>query len=254
MARAMAGGVATVAGLSFGTGSARLEEPRLWLDRASTAERVAEILRQRIAEGFFPPGARLAEESIGAALGVSRNTLREAFRILGHERLVAHELNRGVFVRRLSAGDVKDLYHVRRVIETAAITERAAPAQADLTGVRRAVERGEQAARDDRWPDVATADLEFHSQLVALAGSPRLDLLMRRLLAELRLAFHIMAASRRFHEPFLLRNRGLFTLLEAGNTTQAAQDLAAYLDDAEHLLLAAFAHQRTGPPAESDRG
>ncbi|MEU3504381.1 GntR family transcriptional regulator, partial [Streptomyces hundungensis] len=77
----------------------RLAEDRALLGRTSTAERVADILRTRIAEGLFPPGERLAEDAIGKALGVSRNTLREAFRLLTHERLLIHELNRGVFVR-----------------------------------------------------------------------------------------------------------------------------------------------------------
>ncbi|MGH3602036.1 MAG: GntR family transcriptional regulator, partial [Pseudonocardiaceae bacterium] len=57
-----------------------LEADRALLDRTSTAERVADILRARITEGFFPPGSRLTEDTIGGALRVSRNTLREAFR------------------------------------------------------------------------------------------------------------------------------------------------------------------------------
>ena len=69
------------------------------LGRSSTADRVAELLRTHIAEGHLLPGARLPEDAIGQALGVSRNTLREAFRLLTHEKLLSHALNRGVFVR-----------------------------------------------------------------------------------------------------------------------------------------------------------
>ena len=87
------------------------------LSRASTAGRVADILRTRITEGRLLPGTRLSEEDIGSALGVSRNTLREAFRLLAHERLLVHEFNRGVFIRRLSVDDVHDLYRFRRLIE-----------------------------------------------------------------------------------------------------------------------------------------
>src|SRR3954449_4040652 len=94
-----------------------LAEDRALLGRTSTAERVADILRSRIAEGYFPPGTRLSEDTIGTALGVSRNTLREAFRLLSHERLLVHELNRGVFVRTLSIEDVIDLYRVRVLVE-----------------------------------------------------------------------------------------------------------------------------------------
>jgi len=113
------------------------------LARASTAERVAEVLRDRVTAGYFRPGARLSEDVIGGALGVSRNTLREAFRLLSHERLVMHHLNRGVFVRMLSADDVHDVYAVRRIIEIGAI---------------RAV--GEQAPGDSRMGFVVASDLD----------------------------------------------------------------------------------------------
>ena len=87
----------------------------------SIAERVADVLRDRITEGFFQPGARLSEEAIGGELKISRNTLREAFRLLTHERLLLHEPYRGVSVRVLSAEDVVDLYRVRKVIECGAV-------------------------------------------------------------------------------------------------------------------------------------
>ena len=98
-----------------------LEADRGLVSRKSTTERVAGVLRKRIAEGFFLPGGRLSEQDIGNALGVSRNTLREAFRLLTHERLLAHELNRGVFVRIPSIEDVVDIYRVRKIIECAAV-------------------------------------------------------------------------------------------------------------------------------------
>ena len=72
-----------------------LASDRATLQRSSTAERVARILRERITDGTLHPGSRLPEDALGTALGISRNTLREAFRLLIHERLVVAELNRG---------------------------------------------------------------------------------------------------------------------------------------------------------------
>src|SRR6202020_3618409 len=86
-----------------------LAQNRSGLVHASTADRVTELLRTHIMEGLFPPGTRLSEEAIGQALGVSRNTLREAFRLLCHERLAVHELNRRIFLPVLTAEDGVDL-------------------------------------------------------------------------------------------------------------------------------------------------
>ncbi|MEU0571733.1 GntR family transcriptional regulator [Nonomuraea sp. NPDC005983] len=223
-------------------GVAGLEQDRGRLGRSSTAERVADILRDRISEGFFEPGQRLSEEAISEALGVSRNTLREAFRLLGHERLLDHRLNRGVFVRILSAEDVADLYRVRRVIEGAAV-RRSAPKQV-LAVIREAVAAAERAAAEDDWQSVGTANIRFHQALVALNGSPRLDEAMRQLLAELRLVFHVMKNPRTLHEPFVDRNHELLELLEAGRHEEAAAFLTAYLDDAEELLVRAYEPNR----------
>ncbi|WP_344919033.1 GntR family transcriptional regulator [Streptosporangium oxazolinicum] len=220
--------------------TAALQRDRGRLGRSSAAEVVADILRDRIAEGLFVPGQRLSEESIGAALEVSRNTLREAFRLLGHERLLEHRLNRGVFVRVLSAEDVADLYRMRRVIEGAAVRNSAHAPRDALAAIREAVTEASRAADEGRWGDVGTANIRFHQNLAALNGSPRLDEVMRQLLAELRLVFHVMKNPRAFHEPFVLRNLELVELMEAGRAAEAGQALEIYLDDAEKLLIQAY--------------
>ncbi|MEQ4722831.1 GntR family transcriptional regulator [Nonomuraea sp. B19D2] len=218
---------------------ADLSQDRPRLGRSSTAERVADILRDRISEGFFRPGQRLSEESISEGLGVSRNTLREAFRLLGHERLLDHKLNRGVFVRLPSAEDVSDLYRVRRVLEGAAV--RIGPAPEVLAVIKEAVLDAERAAAQDDWQGVGTANIRFHQALVSLNGSPRIDEAMRQLLAELRLVFHVMENPRAFHEPFVDRNRTLLGLIESGQPEKAAAYLDDYLDHAERLLIDAYA-------------
>ncbi|MFB4292012.1 GntR family transcriptional regulator [Nonomuraea sp. ATR24] len=219
-----------------------LVRDRSRLGRSSTAERVADILRDRIIEGMFKPGDRLSEETICERLEVSRNTLREAFRLLGHERLLEHRLNRGVFVRVLSADDVADLYRVRRVLEGAAV--RREPTARALAVIREAVADAERAAATGDWHAVGTANIRFHQALVTLNDSPRLDEAMRQLLAELRLVFHVMENPRAFHEPFVARNRELLGLIEAGEPDRAAACLDAYLDDAEQLLVHAYEPSR----------
>ncbi|WP_370876651.1 GntR family transcriptional regulator [Amycolatopsis thermophila] len=220
--------------------STGLEADRLLLGRTSTAERLADILRTRITEGFFEPGSRLSEEAIGGALGVSRNTLREAFRLLTHEKLLIHELNRGVFVRRLSIEDVTDLYKVRKLVQCAVLREITSPPGDKLQAVEAAVADGEDARKRQAWRELGTANIHFHQALITLAGSPRVDELVRGLLAELRLVFHVMADPQPFHEPYLERNREILETLRTGDGLAAEKLLAAYLDDAEKQLVDAY--------------
>ncbi|MFI5964449.1 GntR family transcriptional regulator [Streptomyces asoensis] len=218
---------------------AGLADDRALLGRTSTAERVSDILRSRIAEGYFPPGTRLSEDSIGGALGVSRNTLREAFRLLTHERLLVHELNRGVFVRILTVEDVEDIYRTRTLVECAVVRGLGEPPYA-LEGLRASVAEGERATVDNDWKELGTANFHFHRELVALAGSARTDELMRSVFAELRLAFHVVDEPRSLHEPYLRRNRQILQALEAGDAAEAERLLTGYLADSSARVVEVY--------------
>lgn len=224
----------------------RLAADRATLDRESTVERVADILRTRITEGDLLPGTRLSEESLSAALGVSRNTLRESFRLLSHEGLLSHELNRGVFVRTLTLDDLHDIYRVRRIIEIAAVQSAAKAPPSAVDRVRDTVELGERAARNNAWGEAGTANVRFHQALAGLLGSRRVDAIMHGVLAELRLAFHVVRSLRDLHEQYVHRNREIFELLAIGETISAAAVLAAYLDAAERQLVEAYTAQQAG--------
>ena len=210
----------------------------------TTAERIADVLRRQITEGDLRPGTQLSEERLVAQLGVSRNTLREAFRLLAHDGLLVHRRHRGVFVPELDEADLVDLYRLRRTIEcdvvrslTGLDADRLGPLRADVEAAESAASRGE-------WGEVGTANMRFHQRLVGLAGSRRIDDVTRRLLAELRLVFHAVANPRMLHERYVGRNRVLIDLLAAGEVERAADELERYLHDSEQQLLAVYDRKR----------
>lgn len=207
---------------------------------STTAERVADAVREEVVEGRLRPGARLPEQSLCTALGVSRNTVREALSQLVAERVLVREANRGVFVARPDRDAVRDVYRARRLVEPAAVRHGEACDPAQVAAVRAAVDEGMAAAAAGHWTGVASANQHYHRALVALAGSTRLDGQMALLLAEMRLVFHRMSGVREFHEPYLGRNDAICRLLEAGDRAAAADAVTAYLGAAEAQLLAAY--------------
>ena len=66
---------------------------------------------------------------------------------------------------------------------------------------------------------------------------------MRGVLAELRLAFHVMDDPRRFYEPYLSRNREILATLEAGDAAGAERMLGFYLEDSRRQLIEAYPEQ-----------
>jgi DNA-binding GntR family transcriptional regulator len=204
---------------------------RLRVAVPSVAARVAAELRSQLAEGVLVPGTRLTEAVVSEELGVSRNTVREAFAELASERLVIRHPNRGVFVARLGADDVRDVYKVRRAIEVSAIRGGGSPER--IAAVRSAVEEGQRAAAANDSEGLGSANQHFHGAIVALAQSERLNTIMSQVLAEMRLFFHRATDDARFHRGYLEDNEKICAALEAGELEHASELLLAYLDRSE---------------------
>lgn len=205
---------------------------------AETGSWAAEVLRERISAGQLVPGAKLSEEPLCDLLSVSRNTLREAFATLAGEHMVVRIPNRGVFVARPTADDIREIYRVRRFLEPAALTWSTTP---ETDAMRAAIARARLARSRGSVADMAGANQDFHAGVVALAGSERLSRQMTQVLAEMRLVFHSMVADPLFHAPYVDENAGILERFEAGARVEAAALMVEYLERAERQLLEAHA-------------
>ncbi len=205
----------------------------------SSSDRAAEAVREHVADGVLRPGDRLPEAAIADALGISRNTLREALIQLIAERVLERQPHRGVFVRVPAAEDVRDIYRARRVIEPGCLRSLSG-GSADATPLLAAVADGEEALANGDGDTVASANQRFHRGIVRLAGSARLDAEMSRLLAEMRLVFFQAGSAEDFHGPYVRLNREIAQAVAAGRTDEAAVLMEVYLTQAERHLLSAF--------------
>ncbi|WP_040765779.1 GntR family transcriptional regulator [Tsukamurella sp. 1534] len=206
------------------------------------AEAVAARVRDRIFDGVLPPGIQLYEEQLAEELGASRNTLREAFRLLSHERLVQHVRHRGVFVRTPTADDARDLWRAREVLECGALAaaRRAATPPAAGVDLEDLTVRATAAAERGEWAQVGTYNGEVHLAICGLAGSARLVEEARRLLTEIRLVFVAVGGAQVVHEPWLRANAELARLISAGDLTAAEDALRDYLHRSGESMVALF--------------
>ncbi|WKB55718.1 GntR family transcriptional regulator [Eleftheria terrae] len=205
-------------------------------------DRVAEELRQKVTAGEFAPGQRLSEQALADQLGISRNTLREVFRVLTKDGLLRHEPNRGVFVAVPSIAAIIDIYRVRRLIECQALAQ-AYPRHPAKKHMRQAVEQALKARESGDWLAVGTANMAFHMGVVELADSERLNQLFAQVLAELRLAFGLLRDPEFLHAPYVDMNRDILELAEAGEFGKAAAKLNDYLVHSERIVLAVYARK-----------
>ena len=212
------------------------DSPQPPIPPAQASTRAAAALRDLISAGRLMPGTKLSEESIAQQLGVSRNTLREAFAALAGESLVDRLPHRGVFVARPGAQDVREIYRARLVIEPAAVVwgelteELTATVDSVLARALAAREAGDARA-------MADANQLFHRGLVAMTGSATLLTVMERLLARMRLVFHSRSSDPGFHAHYVAGNVAVWDMIVEHRRAEAAQTLREHLGEARDELL-----------------
>ena len=212
----------------------------------SNSGRGASELRRRILTGQVAPGRPLREVALAAELGVSRNTLRESLLILASEGLVQHVPHHGAHVVRLGVRDARDIYLVRRVIESAAVERAAERPDEAAEQLSAAVERLERAAGAHDLDGLVEADLGFHRSLAGMLESDRLAGLFHTIETQLRLAFAIVAFADREYEqpePLLAEHRRLQELVTGGNVDRAKGALLEHLARYEARLIAVLSEQ-----------
>jgi DNA-binding FadR family transcriptional regulator len=146
--------------------------------RTGLVDQVIEQMRGAISRGDWPVDQRIPPEpELVSALGVGRNTVREAVRALSHAGLLDVRQGDGTFVRATSeiSGALRRLYgtHLREVLEVRralevegarmAATERTDAELADLT--KALADRDNAIERQD-LEGVLDADTRFHRQVV----------------------------------------------------------------------------------------
>jgi DNA-binding GntR family transcriptional regulator len=206
------------------------------INRISVADQVASILRRRILDGELPPGTSLQELPMAASFGVSRNTVREATRILSLEGLLKRNAHRGVAVAQLSLEDVAEIYQLRHLLEIPAVLAAKMEDTDVLTEMRTALEGYEKAVEGMDWVRAVRFDLHFHTLLIRFHRNRRLESFYQKLLGELRMG--MVLVDLRHDDPggLVPAHRRIYQLLTSGETNQCATLLAQHLRDSESRL------------------
>ncbi|MFZ9396359.1 MAG: FadR/GntR family transcriptional regulator [Erythrobacter sp.] len=221
-----------------------------------TAELVADRIRKRIISGELAEGASLPPEGqLMESFGISRPTLREAFRILEAERLIS--VSRGSrsgarvslpqvsgvsryasFVLQANAVTVPDIFEARLALELFAVrrlSNRGGKAAMKL--LRSEVDRLEALDRGGDTRGFIAALTEFHEHLVEQGGNRTLHFMIQmlhELLDEVKLRLIRRDAEGRVADSAtaLKSLRKLLDLIEAGEGEAAARHWRLHLVNA----------------------
>ena len=152
----------------------------------SAADRVCEELKAAILSLELKPGQLLQERQIAQATGVSRTPVREALQRLERDGLVKIVPRVGAYVVPISFDDVREIYQLRILLESTAVTW--AINRLDPNELR-AIEALLLAMPDEslsptQRQELAQLDFRFHELILTAAGNSRLLSIVRNLNAQ----------------------------------------------------------------------
>ena len=159
--------------------------------KRSLVDIALEQIRQRIDDGTWPLGQRLPPEpEFAEIIGISRNTVREAVRVLTFSGVLEVRQGDGTYVRAcadplstmqaLARSSVEQALEARGMIEIEASRLAALRrTEADLTALREALAASAARSSYEDLQDYIDHDLVFHQRVVDSAHNPVLSELYR---------------------------------------------------------------------------
>ena len=206
--------------------------PAVAPQRITLRDSVTNSVRNAIFDGSLAAGAHLGEIELSASLGVSRATLREAFRQLHQEGLLTQDGRGRLTVRRVGVDEVRDIFEVRLGLETIAVRRLCAKEDRtdDVAALRAHLEP--LRAETDLITSM-TADLDFHRALCERAGNATLESSWSSLSGLIRITMIAAGPDPARHNLAYERHAPIVDLIEAGDPAACA----AFLE--EHMLSAA---------------
>jgi DNA-binding GntR family transcriptional regulator len=154
----------------------------------SIVSSVREEIERLVGAGELLGGARINESVLAVKLGVSRGPIREACRELERTGLLRSELNRGFFVREITAKQALDIYDLR--ITMFGMAGRLAAIVINSRQINELTELVDRMEVATKIQDIATfypLNIRFHQRFVDFSDNHKLSQLWPLLEAELHL-------------------------------------------------------------------
>lgn len=204
---------------------------------------VQERMRDAIIEGHFKPGERLVERPLCEQLGVSRTVVRETIRYLEAEGLVEILPGKGPIVSSMSWDDARQIYDIRRMLETAAARTCALNITDELAGrLREALVELKREFAEKTPGGLFRATSRFYSDIFDGAGHNVAWEVVQRLNGRISRLRMMTLSSFERDRPGPDHMQAICDAIVKGDPDEAANAVARHLDDttaiAERLLAA----------------
>jgi DNA-binding GntR family transcriptional regulator len=200
--------------------------------------------------GSLAPGERINEPDVASRLQISRVPVREALRELESSGVVVSRKHSGVFVRRLEAKEVLDLYQMRALLDgfagrTAAQLPKAQSA-ALVKLLTASAKRMEQAMQAQQSQAYYAENLHFHWAIVEAAGNLAMSETYRSIVQKLHISRLKNLSAKVGMKASIAEHRAIVKALHAGDSALAEGLMSRHVADA-FLRLQLTPSETTSP-------
>jgi DNA-binding GntR family transcriptional regulator len=200
--------------------------------RAETAAKLLyRELKADIVSMRRKPGEAIVERDVASRYGVSRTPVREAILRLADDALVDIFPQSGTFVSKIPIGSLPEAIIIRKALEqmTASLAAEAA-SPGDVVELHELIELQRRMQKVGDRERFHQADEAFHAKIAELAGHPRIWTLIQQVKIQVdryrRLTLPVPGRMVRV----LREHATIVKAIEAGNSSGAANAMAAHLD------------------------
>lgn len=147
--------------------------------RQRLVQRVYDAIFAEITEGRLQPGARLIQEDLAEAYGVSRQPVQQALLLLRQHGIIQDAARRGFVVPPLDVEHVRNLYQVRSALDGLASRMAAERGRARAGEGEPILAAGRAALAAGSIKGLIEADVAFHGFVSEISGNPIIVEMMR---------------------------------------------------------------------------
>lgn len=182
--------------------------------KESLGELVAEEIRNSIWSQEYKFGERLIESDLSNRFDVSRNTIRDALKILEYEELVISKPRKGTYVSEFSDKDLQEIIELRSIVEAFAFVK-ALPFLEDthFEDLQRILEKMQAQTDEKNWKGLFDLDTQFHYYVVSLSGNSRVIKLYESIQVQIRTFLLHLDKYYSSHEAFYMEHKELYEAL-----------------------------------------
>lgn len=216
-----------------------------------------DALKEAIETGELQPGAPLAQEDLAARLGVSRQPVSHALKLLQREGLVVERGRKGLMVSPIDATRLGQLYLVRGALDQLAGRLAAERVRDDGPGTEAAIRArleavladGAAALASDDVEKLAAADRGFHQALYAVSGNPEIAAMADGAWPQIHRSMIVVLADPAYRGRAWQEHRTIVAAVLAGDPTRAAEASRVHAEEAGRLTVQRLAKESAEPGA-----